>query len=159
MNTFDTSPADCLLEEQQAVRALMQLLQQEREQLIAADIETIAALTEAKAKAASRMAELAAQRHQLLAAAGFEANESGMKKWLENTATSSAATSSWHELIELATAGKELNRVNGILINKQMVRNQNVLNILQHGSVQGNSVYGPDGQTASKSVSRHIVAG
>lgn len=159
MDTFDTSPADSLSEEHKVVRALTQLLQQEQEQLIAADIDAIAALTEPKAKAASRMAELAAQRHKLLAAAGFEANESGMKNWLESTAASSTTHTSWHELIELATAGKELNRVNGILINKQMMRNQNVLNILQHGSVQGNNVYGPDGQTASKSVSRHIVAG
>lgn len=159
MDTFDTSPAESLNEEHKAVRTLMQLLQQEQEQLIAADVEAIAALTEAKAKAAAHMAELAARRHQLLAAAGFEANESGMQNWLKSTAASSTTNTSWHELIALATAGKELNRVNGILINKQMMHNQNVLNILQHGNVQGNNVYGPNGQTASKSVSRHIVAG
>jgi flagella synthesis protein FlgN len=62
-------------------------------------------------------------------------------------------------LLELAEIANEINRVNGVLINKQMVRNQNVLNILQHGNVQDGNVYGPNGQTASKSTGRHFVAG
>ncbi|RBA25776.1 flagella synthesis protein FlgN [Herminiimonas fonticola] len=159
MSSSDINPADSLIKEHQAVRALTELLQQEQEQLVAGNIEAIAALTEPKAKAAVRMAELAAGRHQALAKAGFEADESGMKVWLATPAASETAQQSWRELIALAEVGKELNRVNGTLINKQMVRNQNVLNILQHGSVQGNAVYGPDGQTANKSVKRHIVAG
>ncbi len=158
MDSFGSNPAGSLSEEHKAVRALTQLLQLEQEKLIAADIEAIAALTEPKAKAALRMAELAAKRHKLLEAAGFEANEAGMQAWLGSPAASTTASTSWHELIALAEAGKELNRVNGTLINKQMVRNQNVLNILQHGNVQGNNVYGPDGQTASRTMSRHIVA-
>ncbi|MFJ7566516.1 flagella synthesis protein FlgN [Herminiimonas sp. NPDC097707] len=146
-------------EEHKAVRALTELLQLEQEKLIAADIEAIAALTEPKAKAALHMAELAAKRHARLGTAGFETNEAGMQAWLGSPAASATAKTSWHELIALAEAGKELNRVNGTLLNKQIVRNQNVLNILQHGSVQGNNTYGPDGQTASKAMSRHIVAG
>lgn len=159
MSSSDINPADSLSEEHKAVHALTQLLQQEQEQLVAGDIAAITALTEPKAKAAVRMAELANSRHQALAKAGFEADESGMKAWLASPAASANAHKSWNELIELAEVGKELNRINGTLINKQMVRNQNVLNILQHGNVQGNAVYGPDGQTANKSVKRHIVAG
>jgi len=159
MTSSDSNPADSLSEEHQAVRALTQLLQQEQKQLIAGDIEAIAALTEPKAKAAVRMAELASGRHKALAKAGFEEGESGMKAWLATPAASASAHKSWQELIALAEVGKELNRINGTLINKQMVRNQNVLNILQHGNVQSNAVYGPDGQTANKSVKRHIVAG
>lgn len=159
MSSSDINPADSLIEEHKAVRALTQLLQQEQEQLVAGNIDAIAALTEPKAKAAVRMAELAAGRHKALAKAGFEEGESGMKAWLATPAASETAQKSWHELIALAEVGKEVNRVNGTLINKQMVRNQNVLNILQHGSVQGNAVYGPNGQTANKSVKRHIVAG
>jgi flagella synthesis protein FlgN len=82
-----------------------------------------------------------------------------MKNWLASMRNSAAAGKSWHELIALAEAAKELNRVNGTLIHKQMVRNQNVLNLLQHGSIQGNNVYGPNGQTASKPIGRHIVFG
>jgi flagella synthesis protein FlgN len=159
MSISDTSPANSLSDEHQAVRALNQLLQLEQEKLIAADIEAIPALIESKAQAAVHMAELAGTRHKLLAQAGFDASESGMKDWLASAAASASAKKSWDELIALVEAGKELNRVNGTLISKQMVRNQNVLNILQHGTVQGTNVYGPDGQTASKSVGRHIVVG
>lgn len=158
MNSFGTSPAASLIEEHKAIRALTQLLQLEQEHLIAANVEGITALTMQKAQAAARMAELAQGRHNALAAAGFEPIESSMKLWLES-AQSDSANQAWQELMELAETAKELNRVNGVLINKQMVRNQNVLNILQHGTVQGNDVYGPSGQTATKSVGRHIVTG
>lgn len=158
MHSFGTGPAATLIEEQDAMRALTALLEQEQEQLIAADIERIAVLTEPKAQAAMRMAELTSKRHDALAAAGHQASEAGMKDWLETAAAPAQAADAWQKLIDMAEAAKEINRLNGMLINKQMVRNQNVLSMLQHGSVQGSPVYGPNGQTASKSVGRHIVA-
>ena len=159
MKSFGTSPADSLIEEHKAIRALTELLKLEQEHLISANVEGIAALTEEKAKAATQMAELANWRHNALAAAGFEPAEACMQAWLECSPKAQSAKKSWQELIELAQVANELNRVNGTLINKQMVRNQNVLNILQHGNVQDSNVYGPNGQTASKSVGRHFVAG
>ena len=158
MTTFGSGPAATLADEHEAIRALTALLQQEQESLIATDVERISALTEPKAQAAYRMAELASRRHQALAAAGHEASETGMQAWLTAAATPAEAAASWNELLQLAEEAKEINRVNGTLINKQMVRNQAVLEVLQHGSVQGSPVYGPNGQTASKSVGRHIVA-
>jgi flagella synthesis protein FlgN len=157
-DSFGTSPADSLSEEHKAVRALMQVLQQEQAQLVEANIEGVAALTEPKAQAAVRMAELANRRYQALRVAGFEPQETGMKAWLAAPGASLTASKSWQELMELAEAAKEINRVNGTLINKQMVRNQNALNVLQFGSLQGNNVYGPNGQTAQSSSGRHIVA-
>ncbi len=158
MSAFGTSPADSLSEEHKAIRALTELLQLEQEHLIAIDIDGISALTEPKAKATAYMTELAALRHRALGAAGFPASEAGMQIWLKTANASETINKSWHELIELAKAAKELNRVNGTLINKQLVRNQGILSILQHGNVQGNHVYGPNGQTAHKGTGRHIVA-
>jgi flagella synthesis protein FlgN len=157
MNAFGTSPADSLSEEHKTIRTLTQLLQLEQEHLIAIDIDGISALTEPKAKATAYMTELATLRHRALTAAGFPASEAGMKTWLKTANASATVRESWRELIELAKAAKELNRVNGTLINKQMVRNQSVLGILQH-NVQGNHIYGPNGQTAHKATGRHIVA-
>jgi len=155
---FGTSPADSLSEEHKAIRLLTELLQQEQEHLVEANIDGVAALTEPKAEAAARMTELAAWRYRALAAAGFEPQEAGMKAWIASPAASQTASKSWNELIELAEVAKELNRVNGTLINKQIVRNQTILNVLQHGSQQSN-VYGPNGQTSNKPSGRHIVAG
>lgn len=159
MKSFGTSPADSLIEEHKAVRALTQLLQLEQEHLISANVEGITTLTEEKAKVATQLAELANWRHNALAAVGFEPTELSMKAWLESSPQAQSANKAWQELIELVEIANELNRVNGVLINKQMVRNQNVLNILQHGNVQDSNVYGPNGQTASKSTGRHFVAG
>ena len=158
-DSLGTSPADSLSEEHKAVRALTQLLQQEQEQLVEANIEGVAALTEPKAQAAVRMAELTNWRYQALRAAGFEPQESGMKAWLDTSAASLTATKSWQELMALAETAKEINSVNVTLISKQMVRNQNALNVLQFGSVQGNHVYGPNGQTSQSPLGRHIAAG
>ena len=152
-----SGPAATLIEEQEAIKALSALLQQEQEFLIATDVEGVASLTEPKAQAAYHMAELASRRHHALAAAGHEASEAGMQAWLETPAASAEVIADWHALIALAEAGKEINRVNGTLINKQMARNQAVLEVLQHGSVQNSPVYGPNGQTSSKSAGRHIV--
>jgi flagella synthesis protein FlgN len=156
-DSFDTSPADSLGEEHKAIRLLKQLLEQEQEQLVEANIDGVAALTEPKAQVAARMAELATWRHKALAAAGFEPKESGMMEWIKSASTT--ASKSWNELMDLAEAAKEINRINGTLINQQMVRNQSVLNVLQHGNLHGNSVYGPNGQTSNKPSGRHIVAG
>lgn len=158
-DSFGTSPAGSLNEEYKTVRALTQLLQQEQEQLVEANIEGIAALTEPKARTAARMAELANWRYQALAAVGFEPQEAGMKAWLASADASQTANRAWQELMELAEIAKEINRVNGTLINRQMVRNQNALNVLQFGNLQGNPIYGPSGHTASNPFGRHIAAG
>ncbi|GGI16306.1 flagella synthesis protein FlgN [Oxalicibacterium faecigallinarum] len=158
MSAFGTSPAVTLIDEQEAMLALTSLLEQEQKLLIAADIERIAALTEPKALAAAKMAELASQRHDALAAAGHDASEIGMQAWLATTAAPAGASEAWKKLITIAEEAKEINRINGTLINKQMARNQAVLNVLQHGNEQGGSTYGPKGQSGSKSIGRHIVA-
>lgn len=160
MNSFVTSPAACLHEEQQAVRALTQLLMLEQEELIQANTEAVASLTAPKAQAAAAISQLSQQRYQALASAGFDANDNGMQAWVESGAASKEASDHWHQLIDLAKTAHEVNRVNGTLINKQIIRTQNALNVLQHGSVQGNNLcYGPDGQTSSAARGRHIVAG
>jgi flagella synthesis protein FlgN len=157
-DSFGTSPAGSLSEEHKTVRALTQLLKQEQEQLVQANIEGVAALTAPKAQAAARMAELASWRYTTLAPAGFAQIQPGLPAWTESAAASATAGKSWQELMALAEVAKELNRVNGTLIGQQMMRNQNALNILQFGSLQGNTVYGPNGQTSHTAFGRHIVA-
>lgn len=160
MNSFVTSPAAGLHEEQQAVRALTQLLMLEQEELIQANTEAVAALTAPKAQAATTVAQLSQQRYQALANAGFEPSDSGMKNWIESGAASQEVSDNWYQLIDLAKTAHEANRVNGTLINKQIIRTQSALNVLQHGSVQGNNLYyGANGQTTSTARGRHIAAG
>jgi flagella synthesis protein FlgN len=151
------SPASNLSEENKAARALLDLLKQEQDLLIAAKMEGLVELTGNKEKIVARMTELASQRHSALAAAGFEPKETGMKAWLDKAATNTISKA-WAELMTLARAAKEMNRTNGLLISKHLVRNQLTLNVLK-GAPQGGNFYGPDGQTQSGSGLRGLAIG
>lgn len=153
----DIHPMDSLGAELDAIRCLLPLLQQEQTHLISANIEELTALTEEKAKIVAHMAALAERRHHALAAAGYTADEAGMQAWLD--ASADAATSqTWAELLALAQSAKELNRTNGLLVNKHLSRNQNALNVLQ-GASQDSGCYGPDGQATTKAAARSLVIG
>lgn len=157
MDNFGANPGSSLSEESMAARSLLQLLQQEQDRLIAAKIDGLAELTEEKAKIVARMTELATMRHSALAAAGFEPKESGMKAWLEKIA-SKTISKSWSDLLSLMRHAKEINRTNGMLINKHLARNQVALNVL-HGGPHGGNFYGPDGQTRAFASTRGLVIG
>lgn len=156
MQTPGNGPANSLGEEIGAGKNLLQLLKQEQEQLIKADLEGLTAITEEKAKIVARMTELALQRHRSLAAAGFEASEAGMQSWIGKADAGAGKT--WNELLEIACEAKELNRTNGLLIGQHLSRNQNTLNVLQ-GDPQAGALYGPNGQTTTQAARRTLVVG
>ncbi len=147
-----------LREELNAANALLQLLKQEQAQLIDANVDALATVTEEKAKIVARMTELAQNRHRALAAAGFEASEAGMQAWAKGSTALLAASQSWDELLNISRQAKEQNRLNGLLIGQHMARNQTALNILQ-GSPQGGPLYGPNGQSTSQASRRKLVVG
>ena len=156
------SPADSLLQEQQAARTLIDLLQQEQALLISADIEGLTMVTERKGPVIAQMSELATMRHRLLAAAGHAASEAGMQAWIDSRTTGklaqSAAVSAWTSLLAMARQAQEINRVNGVLISSHMARNQSALNVLRVQTGGGN-FYGPDGQTSARGMGRGLVVG
>jgi flagella synthesis protein FlgN len=151
-----SNPGDSLNEELAAGAALLQLLKQEQEYLIQADLDGLTAVTQEKNKKVARMTELALARHRSLAAAGHSADESGMQGWIKTAPPDTGKT--WQDLLTLARDAKELNRTNGLLIGQHMSRNQNALNVLQ-GSQGGGTMYGPTGQTTSSGSSRTLVVG
>lgn len=158
MNALDNSPVRTLAEEQQAASQLLALLLQEQAQLVDAQIESLDRITQDKAGVLGRMTELARERHRALGAAGFDATETGMLDWVNSPLATAEATKSWTDLLALAKSAKDLNRTNGLLINRHMARNQNALNVLQ-GTPQGGNFYGPNGQATTKTVSRGFVVG
>jgi len=156
MNATNIKPDASLKEELQLTRQLVELLKQEQEQLIGANVEGLITVTEEKSRVVARMAELTNRRYRALAAAGFDAMEGGMRAWL-NAATDTEAEQSWQELLREAQSVKSLNNTNGVLISKQMTYNQKALNIWQGG--QTSNLYGPNGQATSKMRPRGFVVG
>ena len=153
------SPLDTLHDEQQLVSSLLDLMTQEQQCLIEANIEGLNAITPRKAELMNELAVLANQRHQALAAAGFAAEETGMQEWVAQAA-SSGAGEAWNQLLQLTRDAKEVNRVNGMLINKQMTHNQNLINAMRQPANAGDAaVYGPTGQATPGGPSRRFVVG
>ncbi len=157
-------PDDSLQEEQQAARSLLDLLNQEQAILIGADIDSLPLITEQKAPIVSQMLELANRRHRALANAGHTPNETGMQAWIDTRIDGKpaypTALSTWTQLLAMARQAQEINRINGLLINTHMARNQSALNTLrvQTGNGGGN-FYGPDGQATSRGRGRGLVVG
>ena len=149
------SPIDRLDEEHKAMISLNQILEQEQAHLIQADINGLDSLIEEKNRIVARMTELASARHQLLAAAGYAASDTGMQSWLDRKGCHS---DHWDALLSLAKSAREINRTNGLLINKHMTRNQQALDVLQ-GTAPSSNFYGPNGRATSQvSARRRLLA-
>lgn len=152
------SPTATLADETGAAGQLLQLLQQEQQCLVGGDVGGLEKLVAEKATLVGRMTELAQRRYRALADAGHEPSETGMKAWLEKSGAASDAKRAWNELLTTAESAKELNRVNGMLINQHLARNQGALNILQ-GTPQTGNLYGPNGQSTLGRGRRSLVIG
>lgn len=154
-----SSPLTPLRQERQLISTLLDVLLEEQRHLVGADTEGLADLTPRKSDLVQRMAALAAQRHRALGAAGFAAEESGMDAWLAATGDGEAATG-WRDLLDKTRAAKELNRVNGMLISKQMAHTQVLINAMRApaGGAEA-AVYGANGQTSARGPSRRYVIG
>ena len=154
-----TSPISTLNAEQQHVTSLLELMKQEQTLLVAADADGLAELTPRKNALLQALAELSAERHAALLAAGCEGSEAGMEPWLA-VGGNTGARSQWEHLLDLARQAKELNRVNGMLINKQLAHNQGVLNAMRMpAGPEAGGVYGASGQTVGSGPSKRFVVG
>ena len=151
------NPMSSLREEQQLITELVDVLKQEQAHLVAANVAGLTDVTPAKTTLVQRMTVLASQRHRALGAAGFIAGEAGMEAWLTRSG-GDEARALWLGLLDKTRAAKELNRVNGLLINRHMGYTQGALDALRP-KVKANSVYGPSGMTDNSSRSRGFLAG
>lgn len=150
------TPMSSLREEQRVITELLEVLKQEQQQLLAADIDGLTALTPRKSSLVNDMAVLASQRHNALGAAGYKAEEAGMEAWLAASGDAEAAPL-WSQVLEQTRQAKELNRVNGTLISKHLSHTQGALQALRP-QAQGN-FYGPSGQPTSATPRRGFLAG
>lgn len=154
-----TSPHTTLQDELTLIGSLIDLMKQEQQCLVAADTDTLSSLTPVKTQHITQLAMLAGQRHAALAAAGFPGSETGMQAWLERN-NNTAATAIWQAALEKMREAKEINRVNGMLINKQMTHNQHLIQAMRTPADAADmGVYGPKGQTPSGGSSRALVIG
>ena len=155
-----TRPQATLPAEHERIAALVELMKQEQQLLVAADADALGELTPRKVALVQELAQLSRERHGALGGAGFMASEAGMAPWLAAQGDE-AARAAWAQLLALTAEAKELNRVNGMLINRQMAHNQTVLNALRTptAGAADATLYGAKGQTFGSAPSRRFVVG
>jgi flagellar biosynthesis protein FlgN len=152
------SPGATLRDEQQVIGSIVELMKTEQQLLIGADADGLSTITPNKLQLAQRAATLSRVRHKALAAAGFPAGEAGMEPWLAE-AGNDELRAEWNRLLDLTRAAKELNRVNGMLVNRQLGQAQAALNELRGPAGNAAGVYGPGGQTMSTGPGRRFAIG
>jgi flagella synthesis protein FlgN len=153
------SPHSTLQDEFKLISCLIDLMKQEQQFLIAANSDGLATLTPLKTQLVEQMASLAAERHAALAGQGFAASETGMSAWLVRS-SDALINASWQQLLERTREAKELNRVNGMLINKQLTQNQTLINAMRApAGAADHGFYGPSGQTTAVTSKRRLVIG
>ena len=155
MHPAQHGPAALIASERELALQLQQCLQQEQAELVRSDVAALAQTAERKNGIVDQMNLLARSRMQALAAAGHAATEAGMLAWL--AAQDDAVRADWQALLAAASAGKELNRTNGLLIHQHLSRNQAGLQALRGGSQP--AVYGRDGQQNVRTAGRSFAAG
>jgi flagella synthesis protein FlgN len=152
------SPGATLRDEQQVIGSIVELMKTEQQLLISADADGLSTITPNKLQLAQRAATLSRVRHKALAAAGFPAGEAGMEPWLA-VGGNDELRAEWNRLLELTREAKEINRVNGMLVNRQLSQVQAALNELRGPAGNAAGVYGPGGQTVSAGPSRRFAVG
>jgi len=130
------------------VNQLLSDLQKEQAALVVSDIDAIEQLIDKRLVLLQQLSVAAKNRYDALAQQGFEANEKGMAQWLKAQAKP-ILNRAWETFQKALVQAKELNRLNGVLINKHFNRNQQVLGHLQGESVRTDT-YGKNGQAKSQ---------
>lgn len=154
-----TSPHVTLQDELTLIDSLIDLMKQEQQCLVAADTDTLANLTPVKTQHITQLGALAGQRHAALSGEGFAGSEVGMEAWLARK-NDAAIASIWQQALGRMREAKELNRINGMLINKQLTHNQNLIHAMRSPADAADmGVYGPKGQTTAAQNRRPLVVG
>ncbi|MES2319285.1 MAG: flagellar protein FlgN [Pseudomonadota bacterium] len=148
-----------LQDELKLINCLIDLMKQEQQFLVAANSDGLDTLTPLKTQLVDQLASLAVQRHQCLANDGFAASETGMNAWVVRMSDPSISAN-WQLVLARTADAKELNRVNGMLINKQLAHNQALINAMrQPAGAADTGFYGPSGQATAVTGKRRLVVG
>jgi flagellar biosynthesis protein FlgN len=130
-------------QETAALRSFISLLEQESKLLVADNVDQLLLLAEEKSAYAANLSEIGNQRESAFSQLGVQTNAPAISERLQNQPES--LRRAWQSLIELAREARELNSLNGKLINTRLQHNQQALNVLLDAAAPVNT-YGPDGQ-------------
>jgi flagellar biosynthesis/type III secretory pathway chaperone len=135
-------------------KALLRVLDAERDALLRLDAEAIEAAASAKHTQVQSLEQLARLRRNALADAGLPETGEGVALWLGNT---EAGTQAWSTLLDLARAARTANARNGRVIARQRGHYDAALSALLQAAGLS-PVYGADGRPAAALGGRKLAA-
>lgn len=151
--------ADLLNQELKAMTVLVQILMQEQQILVDAQPALLENLAVEKNNSLSLLNELGTNKSKELNLLNLSNDHIGMQTFIDSQTVESNVKNTWLELLELTSKAQEINKTNGLLINRQLNVNLNTLNSLQQTNTNEN-LYGSDGQSKNKSATgRGYVVG
>lgn len=142
-----------LLSEAEAVQQFVDLLKLEQSALSTGNTDDLPSYTDKKMVLAANLNRLAVERNAFLATQGLGANLVGIGAWFANHPKEHQANNTWSSVLALAREARELNRLNGELIQIRMQYNAKALEALKGGNHTLN-LYGPDGQSTTSNQNR-----
>lgn len=151
----------CIQNESDAMTELVDVLKDEQAALTQAPsltlMEEINAITKHKNQLIGDITQLSQLRHSELIRLGFNPDADIVSAWLQDQPQKEC----WANLIKHTQKANELNRMNGLLISRHLMRNNVTLQVLckHHQTDTMPSLYGADGQSSTqRSVVRGFVA-
>ena len=148
----------CIQNESDAMAKLVDVLKEEQSALTQAPtlalMEEINEVTFRKNQLIASISQLSFLRKKELSRQGFKEADTTMPTWLQDQ----AQVDCWTNLVKHTKKANELNRVNGLLINKHLIRNQSILRVLyqRHNTSPAPMLYGADGQSSTR---QHVMRG
>lgn len=131
--------------EAEICQELVDLLQKEEQLLISNELEPLMQLSQSKSQLVGQFVLASQTRYKQLAQAGLSPEDSSMNDLLMHQPEAHRA---WNQFLQLVMTAKELNRTNGLLLQRLASRNQNALMAIQ--GRQSSQLYGPDGQKGTQ---------
>lgn len=148
-------PALQLSLECQATRHVVDLLRREQLALQQADISALDPLIQEKNYQLQQLAQLADARKQWIATLGHGLDREGTERAFRDCPDAAVA---WAELLDLAKTAVQINKINGLIIDRRVRHNQRVLRELR-AATQATALYGSDGQPRPIGLARQLGEG
>lgn len=133
--------------EAEAVSKFVDLLKLEQIALENGEVDNLVGFAQSKSVVSGDLASLAEKRNAALSSLKLKPDRAGIEAWLELHPADLRTRNAWASVVALASEARELNRVNGELIQIRIQHNTQALAAMQ-GASRTLHLYGPDGQSA-----------
>lgn len=151
-----SNAAELIALETAGYKALLRLLDAERDALLHLDAEAIEAAAAAKQAQVQSLEQLARTRRTALSERGVPETTEGIVIWLADAVDATAARAAWNALVALARDARDANARNGRLVARQRGHYDAALAALLSAAGVP-AVYGADGRPQAATAARRLA--